>query len=178
MPRTLLDLAVVVDRWSLERACEQAEVLRALDWTEVDQMLRQARGRAGVRRLRDALGADEVGVGVPRSQLERRFLSLCRRAGLPGPAVNEWLAVAGEEMQVDFVWHADRVIVETDGFNVHRTREAFARDRRRDRLLSLAGWRVIRFTWHEVTKDPGQVTEIMCRLLGCAHALADRRLTT
>ena len=128
-------------------------------------MLRQARGRAGVRRLRDVLGADEVGPGAPRSQLERRFLSLCRRAGLPRPAVNEWLTVAGEEMQVDFVWHGPRLIVETDGFNVHRTRAAFTRDRRRDRCLSLAGWRVIRFTWQEVTNEPRHVTEVVRRMV-------------
>jgi very-short-patch-repair endonuclease len=68
--------------------------------------------------------------------------------------VNQWLTAAGEELQVDFAWHRERVIAETDGFDTHRTRQAFRRDRRRDRLLSLAGWRVVRFTWDDVTGDP------------------------
>ncbi len=130
----------------------------------MDELLARARGRRGVRNLRAVLGS-EVGEGTPRSELERRFLALCRRARLPRPAVNQWLAIAGEEMQVDFVWHAARAVVETDGFRTHGTRQAFRRDRRRDRLLNLAGWRVVRFTWDEVTAEPTHVTEAVRNLL-------------
>jgi very-short-patch-repair endonuclease len=82
--------------------------------------------------------------------------------------VNEWVAVAGEEMQVDFVWHGHRVIVETDGFGTHSSRQAFQRDRRRDQVLSLANWQVVRFTWDEVTKEAGHVTEVVRNLLADA----------
>ena len=75
------------------------------------------------------------------------------------------MAVTGEEMQVDFLWRQDRVIVEVDGFATHRTRQAFQRDRRRDQLLTSAGWRVIRFTWDQVTNDPGHVVEVARRLV-------------
>jgi very-short-patch-repair endonuclease len=162
--RTLLDLAAVVPLPVLEKACDQAEVLRLLDWSALDELLIRAGGRWGVRNLRAALrlkAEDEI----PRSELERRFLTVCRRAGLPSPAVNEWLTVAGEEMQVDFVWRDARLVVETDGFRTHRTRQAFQRDRRRDRLLGLAGWRVVRFTWEDVTGDPEDVTRVLRELL-------------
>jgi very-short-patch-repair endonuclease len=79
--------------------------------------------------------------------------------------VNEWLTISGEEMQVDFVWYEPQLVVETDGFRTHGTRHAFRRDRSRDRLLSLAGWRVVRYTWHEITEEPENVAEQVRRLL-------------
>jgi hypothetical protein len=166
VPRTLLDLARVVPPGLLERACDQADVEGLLDMDDARKMMDRSAGLPGVRRLRDVLHSGCVGTSVPRSELERRFLALCRRAGLPKPTVNEWIAVVGEEIQVDFAWHGPRVIVETDGFATHKTRWAFQRDRHRDRALNLAGWRVVRFTWEEVTNQHEQVTQVMCALLG------------
>ena len=91
------------------------------------------------------------------------------------------MAVAGEEMQVDFVWHEQRVIVETDGFGTHGTRQAFQRDRRRDQLLTLAGWRVIRFTWDQVTNEPRYVIDVMRELMSATcltHRWAELRSHT
>ena len=163
--RTLLDLATVVNRPILERACHQAEVLRLVDWSAMQQLFAAARGRPGVRRLRAVLGTGEVGNGTIRSELERKFLALCRCAALPTPAVNDWLAVSGEELQVDFVWHGPRLIVETDGYRTHRTHWAFREDRRRDRLLGLAGWRVVRFTWDDLANDRDHVIQVLRVLL-------------
>jgi very-short-patch-repair endonuclease len=75
------------------------------------------------------------------------------------------MTLAGEEMQVDFLRHEHPLVVEVDGFATHGTRHAFQRDRRRDQLLSLAGWQVIRFTWDEVTKEPRHVLEVLRKLL-------------
>jgi very-short-patch-repair endonuclease len=81
------------------------------------------------------------------------------------PSVNAWISLPGEEMQFDFVWHRERVVVEVDGWNTHRTRRAFEEDRRRDRLLRLSGWEPVRFTWQDVTADSGDVMEAMRRML-------------
>ena len=80
------------------------------------------------------------GPAPTRSELERRFLALCRDAGLPPPAVN--VVVAGFE--VDAVWPDRRLVVELDGHAFHGTRAAFERDRVRDASLQLAGYRVLR----------------------------------
>ena len=66
-----------------------------------------------------------------RSELERRFLDLCRAAGLPLPAVN--VVVAG--LEVDAVWPSERLVAELDGHAFHHTRTAFERDRIRDATL-------------------------------------------
>ena len=163
--RTLLDLAEVTHRRVLERACDQAEVLRVLDMNAVRELLARREGQPGVRRLRAVLETGQVGVGILRSELEGRFVRLCRRHHLPPPEANVWMTVAGEEMQVDFLWRNNRVIVEVDGFATHRTRQAFQRDRRRDQLLTSVGWRVIRFTWDDVTEDAEHVAEVTRGLL-------------
>jgi hypothetical protein len=165
VPRTLLDLAGVVPTKVLEAACNQAEVVGVLDLAATKELVKRSRGRRGVRALRTVLGLGGLGRDLPRSELERRFLALCRRAGLPSPSVNEWIVLPGEEMQFDFVWHRERVVVEVDGWDTHRTRRAFREDRRRDRLLRLAGWAPVRFTWEDVTDEPEHVEQTVRRSL-------------
>ncbi|MBX7114280.1 MAG: endonuclease domain-containing protein [Myxococcaceae bacterium] len=63
--------------------------------------------------------------------------------------------------EVDFAWPSAKVCVEFDGWKYHGTRQAFARDRARDRLLASRGWVVLRFTWQDVVDDqPGVIRDI------------------
>ena len=61
---------------------------------------------------------------LTRSELERRFLAIVDRHGLPRPQLNT--RIAGYE--VDFAWPDAGLVVETDGFAAHGTRTAFATD--------------------------------------------------
>ena len=90
------------------------------------------------------------------------MLRLCRSAGLPEPESNQ--KIAGE--RVDFVWRTERLVVETDGGQAHLTAAAFENDRRRDVALMLAGWRVARFTWAAILREPDVVADRLRRLLG------------
>ncbi len=38
-----------------------------------------------------------------------------------------------------------------DGYAYHRSPSAFENDRERDVRLQIAGWRVMRFTWRQIT---------------------------
>jgi very-short-patch-repair endonuclease len=49
------------------------------------------------------------------------------------------------------------MVVETDGYRYHRTRRAFERDRERDAILARAGYRTLRFTHRQLTRDPASV---------------------
>lgn len=57
-------------------------------------------------------------------------------------------------LEVDAVWHAARVAVELDGWEFHRHRRAFQRDREKANALTTAGWTVLRFTHHDVVHRP------------------------
>jgi predicted transcriptional regulator of viral defense system len=177
IPRTLLDLATVVDLRGLERALEQAEILRLLDAGALRRMIAGASGRRGAAQLQ-ALLAETANPAPTQSEFEERFLALCRSAGIPRPRVNKRIAVsdavgAPTTIKVDFHWPDERVVVETDGYDFHRTRAAFERDRRRDQLLALNRWRPLRLTWRQLIDEPRDIAATTLGLLAQARAAAD-----
>jgi very-short-patch-repair endonuclease len=101
-----------------------------------------------------------LGLSATDSALEDAFLRLTRQAGLPLPATNAHI----EGFRVDAVWRTHRLAVELDGWTSHHTRHAFERDRERDVTLTAAGWRVVRFTYRQVTARPDDVTQTLRRL--------------
>ena len=143
--RTLVDLSAVVPTRQLEKAFEQAHVLRLIEPGAIEGALERAVGRktAALRRL---LAAERSGPTLTRSELEEAFLALCRRGGLPDPEVNAYL----HGYEVDFLWRKQRRVVELDGYAYHSGRRAFGRDRRKDIDLELAGFPVTRFTHQQV----------------------------
>jgi very-short-patch-repair endonuclease len=143
VPRTLLDLATILQPHELKRAAEQAEALGHTAELSINAVVQRHAGRHGARALRE-LGS--IQAALPRSELERRFLTFIDETGLPQPQVNRWLEIQGELIQADCAWPAHRLIVEIDSRTWHTTKEAFERDRRRDRRCLAAGWRVYRVT--------------------------------
>jgi len=135
VPATLLAIAATAPRNVLDSACNKAEMEGLLDRRAVEELLQRRRSQPGATRLRAALEVDGLGLDRTKSSLEKRFLRLARETGLPAPAVNAWMPIPGEEIQCDFVWHRERVVVEVDAWETHGTRRAFRNDRRRDRLL-------------------------------------------
>jgi very-short-patch-repair endonuclease len=158
--RTLLDLAEVLDPTRLGRSFEEAERLQLLDLRPLQEMLRRSRGRRGLGTMRRLVAA-QAGPPDTRSELERRFLDLCRDAELPQPQINQ--RVLGFE--VDAYWPSAKLVVELDGFAFHRTRAAFERDRARDAALQLAGFRVLRITHNRLLDEPAVICEGVRRLL-------------
>jgi predicted transcriptional regulator of viral defense system len=171
VPATLLSLAATVPKNVLESACNQAEIEHVLDMRTIHQLLERRPSHPGTSRLRAVLAVDDLGLDRAKSKLEKRFLRLSQELGLPRPSVNEWIAIPGEEMQFDFVWQRERLVVEVDGWETHRTRQAFRDDRRRDRLLRLAGWEVLRFTSRDVDDDPAHVDTVVRTMLAASRAM-------
>jgi very-short-patch-repair endonuclease len=165
VPATLLSLAATSPRNVLESACNQAEIENVFDLRAVNGLFERRPAHPGTSRLRAVLAVDGLGLDRAKSELERRFLRLFRELGLPRPRVNESIAIPGEEMQFDFVWHRERAVVEVDGWETHRTRKAFRDDRRRDRLLRLAGWDIARFTSRDVDDEPDHVDRVVRAML-------------
>jgi len=164
--RTLLDLADAAPRRLVERAVEQAQVLRVFDLRAIEAVLTRADGRRGGVVLRAVLAEAADEPGLTESELEERFLELCRAGGLPRPEVNVWLELdSGPAIRGDFVWREQRLIVETDGWASHGTRRGFEADRLRDQRVRLAGWEPLRFTRRQVVRDPERVTATTAALL-------------
>jgi very-short-patch-repair endonuclease len=102
---------------------------------------------------------------MTRSEAERRLLALVRAARLPQPETNVRLG----RYEVDMLWRRQRLVVEVDGFAYHGSRRAFERDRRRDADLTQAGYRVVRFTWRQITQEPEAVVARLAALIAAAR---------
>ena len=163
--RTLLDLAATVDRRGTERAIGRADALGLFDLCEMEEALARANGHRGVGVVRSVLETWSE-QGMTDSEIEERFLRACDQGGLSRPFANRWLVLADRQVKADFLWRAERLVVETDGRRVHSTRQAFEDDRRRDQSLMLAGYRVVRFTWRQVADEPEAVAATVRTLLG------------
>jgi very-short-patch-repair endonuclease len=154
--RTLRDLAAVLDRRSLARALEEAEVQRLVN----RRSLTAQRGRRGAAALRAVLqSADEP--AFTRSEAEAKLLALIRKARLPTPEVNA--RIGGYE--VDFLWREQGLVVEVDGFAYHSTRQAFERDRRKDADLQAKGLRTTRLTYRQIAKEPEATIAVLAAAL-------------
>ena len=68
--------------------------------------------------------------------------------------------------EVDFLWRDRALVVETDGFRHHSDRAAFESDRVRDAAVQRFGFRVLRFTYRQVTEDRTSVVAALRDLLG------------
>ena len=161
VPRTLYDLATVLPHRQLERALNEAEVLRLWDELSLDRLLDRYPRRPGNRAVRAVLGARRAGAAVTKSELEVMFLAVLDGAELPPPAVN----VLVEGFEVDAVWRDAQVAVELDGRDTHGTAMAFERDRERDRILQAAGWRVVRITFRQMRLGRDTLVADLHRLL-------------
>jgi predicted transcriptional regulator of viral defense system len=163
--RTLVDLGDVAARRGVERAVAQAEVLRVFDADAAADVLSRAGPRRGAGVLRAVLGA-RLEPSLTESDLEELMFAVCRSAGVPPPEPGGWITLGqGVAYKADFLWRAQRLVVETDGYASHSHRKAFEHDRRRDQLLKLAGWEVLRFTWREVEREPGHIARVVKGLL-------------
>lgn len=89
-----------------------------------------------------------------------------RTAGIPRPQTQGAIeARGGDAAFVDFLWAGARLVVETDGRDTRGTRQAFERDRRRDRGL-LLGYPATRFTMLDLRRHEEEVTRTISTLLG------------
>jgi very-short-patch-repair endonuclease len=165
LPRTLIDIAPMVGQRGVEWAISKAQFRRVFDRNALARAADRNACRPGVAIIRSVLALDGIERTLTNRELEERFLKLVRTARLPMPLVNERITASGETFRCDFVWRDVRLIVETDGRETHARELQFEEDRRRDSLLKLAGWHVIRFTWRQVTDESRWVLSVVSRFL-------------
>ena len=125
VPRTLVDLAAMLEPDELMRACHEADVRHHTKPQHVEAILEGRPNAPGAGELRAILRGD---TRVTLSGLEKRFLELLKEARLPLPQMNR---VAGAH-RVDCRWPEYRLTVELDSYRYHNTRYAWEQDRKRE----------------------------------------------
>jgi very-short-patch-repair endonuclease len=166
--RTAIDLAAVLKERDLADIVDQIVRMGLSTYEAISRRLEELarRGKPGVVNLRTILARRVDGQENTESSLESRLTAILVGAGLPAPVVQfrpAWLRyVSG---RVDLAYPEARLIVEGDSRRWHDSPEAFQLDRRRDNLAQLAGWRILRFTWDDITKHADYVAETVATAL-------------
>jgi len=153
--QTLIDLTPRLDRRAVERMINEADKYNLTNPPRLRRALEKRVGEPGVAQLRHVL--DRRTFRLTKEELERRFLPLAARAGLPVPLTGQWV----NEFEVDFYWPDLGLVVETDGLRYHRTPAEQARDRLRDQAHTAAGLTQLRFTHEQVRYEPEHVLSVL-----------------
>jgi very-short-patch-repair endonuclease len=163
--RTILDLAGAgagADR--LAAAIDSAIRLRLSAPLVLTERLaaRRGPGHHGVRLL-DRLLIDAGG----ETMLERMFLRLLRRAGLPRPVTQRRIRSDVHLVaRVDFLYPQERIVIEVTGRLGHSAPADRGRDAQRRNELQDLGYAVYEYTWGDVNRRPDYVIATLTARLG------------
>jgi hypothetical protein len=157
VPRTLVDLAAVLEAAGLALACHEAGGRHRTTPAQVRAVLKRQPNAPGAANLRKVIHGD---VHVTLSKLERGFLDLLGEVGLPLPETNRR---AGGR-RVDCRWPEHQLTVELDSYRYHSSRHAWERDRRREREARARGDE-FRYTYGDVFEVPQQMLTELRALL-------------
>jgi very-short-patch-repair endonuclease len=157
-PRTILDLAAVIDGDELERLVAEAHYRRLASEAELRQQLERNPHKRGAVSLRTVLG-QPGGPRRTRSQGERALLRLLREHGIDGFETNA--KIHGYE--VDFLWRDCNLAVEVDGYDAHSGRAAFEHDRLKAATLRANGTGVMPITGRQIRSDAEGVIDRILR---------------
>ena len=160
VPRTLLDLAAMLDLPTLTRACHEAWIRHRTTPRSVEDCIARNPGKKGIAKLRTALGSD-----VTLSKLEDRFLALLREHGLPGRARTSTAAATRSTATGRRSGSPSSCV----SYRFHASRRAFESDvARRRRSNHLA------FTWGDVFERPQQtIAELVAAMTSATPVGSD-----
>ncbi|MGY1785521.1 endonuclease domain-containing protein [Geodermatophilus sp. SYSU D00698] len=160
--RTWRDLAGVLQPPALLAVTDQL-LDRWVSRSDLDRQLARRPAGRGSARARAVLPVADPRAESPMESVLRWLL---HAAGLPVPALQHVVRDAtGRQLgRADLAWPDRRVLVEFDG-DVHRGRDVFVGDLRRQNRLVAAGWTVLRFTSADVLGRPDDVVTEVRRAL-------------
>lgn len=164
--RTLLDLGAVVKVDVVEPALEDAVLRELVSFRRLLRTVERlgASGRNGAGTLRWLLEARDPATAPTESMLEDRLVRVLRGGGLPEPVRQYRVG----RVRVDLAYPDVRLAIEADGRVWHAGRTDLQRNSSKGNLLVGLGWRVLHFTWFDVTRRPGDVVATVAFQLALA----------
>ena len=145
LPRALADAARDLDDEQLEAAYEKA----VTKWNLPPSLIPRSN-----RRLNRLIEDHELGRALTDSDLENRFRTILRRAGLPMPLSNRDVWTGERFYRPDFMWPEQMVVVEIDG-DVHEGQRHA--DERRAAQLAALGYTLLRFNRLQLIRHQDEI---------------------
>lgn len=158
--RTVFDLAAEGEAALVRRSLAVLDFEGTLDVRPLLAMCGQ--GQPGTAVIRSALEHHDPRFAQTLSPLEDELLLMCETYDVPKPdAVN----VPIHGILCDAVYYRAKLIVELDGAGNHHSPAQIRRDRANDLMLRAHGWRVMRYSWHQIHHEPAAVARELLREL-------------
>ena len=145
--QALLDFAASAPIERIRHVLANADYHKVLDIPTLQVIAGNA--RPGSTKLKNALTRHEPKLARTRSALERRFVTVCERAGIPLPEVNVYV----EGVLVDAVWRERRLVVELDGKDNHSSWAQIQEDRSKELRLRAAAFDVVRYGTRQLDEE-------------------------
>lgn len=151
---SVLDLMLELGGEVIDEALRRRSVDLALLWDAVRQTPQRPGNAARRALLRDS--RDE-----PWSEAERNVHRLLRAARMAGWVTNHRIVIDGVNHYADIAFPRQRVLVEIDGWEFHRSRESFVGDRWRYARFAAHNWTVLPFAAEAITNDPDEFVRLV-----------------
>ncbi|ROR72610.1 DUF559 domain-containing protein [Bogoriella caseilytica] len=165
--RTAIDCLAHFDSHEADSLLVWLLAYEKLSADALEEAIAARAGWTGTAQLRRLLRVARSGAW---SELERRLHRLMRRAGLTGWQPNVSITAHGRIIaRVDVLFEHAKLVIEADGRAYHQD---FHAERARLNALSLAGYTVLRFTWHDISEEPTRVAAEIRRALRTAAGAA------
>lgn len=163
--RTVVDLASVVSKHRLAVIVDDLLAARRTTLHQLDEVLEDVarKGKPGVRAMRSVL-VERSGTASRQTKLEAVGELILRNSDLPS-FKTEYPIPWHPDRRYDVAFVTAKLAIEWDSFRWHSQERVFQSDRERDREAMEHGWRVLRFTWRDVTDDPDSVVRTVNALL-------------
>ena len=161
--RTLLDMSLRLKDKALKRAVSDALHSPWMTKDQLAETLARHPTAPGSKRIAALIGVS----GTPtRSGWEDEFPKFCADHGLPAPIMGEPL----HGYILDALFPVEKVIVELDGWEFHKSKIAFEDDRERDAEMLAHGYVTVRMTWERIHGRPRREARRLQNILDRAHA--------
>jgi hypothetical protein len=157
---TIVDLATSLPPAEVEDLINQADLLGIIEVDALRAALEDMPPRPGLAKVKRTI--DRRTFTFTRSRLERAFIPLALKAGLPKPLT----CIYVNGFEVDFYWPQAGLVIETDGGAFHRTPAQQRAERRRDQAHTAAGLTPLRFTHGQIKFEQAYVLEILTTVAG------------
>ncbi|SEE20501.1 Protein of unknown function [Gordonia malaquae] len=137
---------------------DRALQIRCVTLKDLRSALERNAGSRGMRTARRLLRSAE---DLSESELERKFVRFLNKHGVTGWTQQVWMG----NLRMDFVFPAERVVVQLHGWAFHHDHEQWEKDQATTNALSAIGWVPLIFTWKRLEFAPDEVlTELMSTL--------------
>ncbi|MQB00911.1 MAG: DUF559 domain-containing protein [Actinobacteria bacterium] len=160
MPRTVFDLIAGGNEHGdsvLDQAIRRRGTFFGQMWLLLDEpWTHRHRGIATVRRAMEQRTPMRASTQIDLADPLRRLM---RSSRLPAPVPEFAVELPSGLIHIDLAYPLLKLAIECDGYGSHMDPTSFERDRARDAELMALGWRVLRFTWAQITYRPDWVLE-------------------